>query len=688
MNKPAKTLEVPRIKVRMVWRLVLGLFLPLTLLLFLAIYLVVSLNSVRNYTPVARAAEIQLESLNTIPALLGAMDAERRMWQKSGDPRDLALYDQTRQAVEQNLASLDTPQLPPSEKENQRRVLVRQWMAEIGDVTRTPPAGKPVNPDVLNARSHALLDQLGDVSGQVRQEVETMLAGLQAQEAGEANGRVSFMWIGVGSVTLITILIQLMVSNSIIGPIQTLSGVVRRLQSGDYTVRARIRSGDEIESLGETFNAMAENILHNQRELEEKNARLFTQQAALRDANASLENRVAEKTRELEDKNQKLSEAARLKDEFLATLSHELRTPLTPVISCAHLLGTDTQATPEQLKNVQVIDRNARALSRMIDELLDLSSVMNRKLRLLRERIEMNEWTRTTLETMRRAWKKKEITLTFIPGHEPVELKIDPARLAQILTNLIHNAIKFTDPQGKITVRLTASEQEVRLAVTDTGAGLHQHEIARIFEMFHQSRTRRTEGVGGLGVGLTVARSLAELHGGRLLAESPGPGQGATFTLWLPRGQDISMADAAPPVEAPPPVASDRTLLRGRRILLVEDSTDTREALQRIFQRRECIVRTASTGEEALEFALREPPEIIVSDIGLPGISGLEFLAQLRARPEFKEVVAVALSGLGREQDIEAASKAGFDAHLLKPVDIAVLDETLVQALQKRFRRE
>jgi two-component system CheB/CheR fusion protein len=252
-----------------------------------------------------------------------------------------------------------------------------------------------------------------------------------------------------------------------------------------------------------------------------------------------------------------------------------------------------------------------------------------------------------------------------------------------VLTNLINNAIKFTDRGGAITVRVITSEKEVRIAVTDNGAGLNQHEIDQIFEMFHQSRDSRTQSLGGLGVGLTVARSLAELHGGGLLAESPGPGLGSTFTLWLPQARETHAVDfSAPNLGAPAPV--DRALLRGRRILIVEDSTDTREALQRIFLRRECRVAVAATAEEGLDIALREPPEIILSDLGLPGMSGLQFIAKVREHPELKDVIAVALTGLGREQDIQAAAEVGFDAHLLKPIDIAVLDRTLIDALQKK----
>ncbi|MCE0521880.1 MAG: ATP-binding protein [Methylacidiphilales bacterium] len=677
-----------RIQMRMAWRLMLCLLGHLALLLFLTIYLESSLNSVRLYTPVAHAEELELESLNTIPALLGAMDAERRAFQKIRDPRDLALYSQMRDAVTSNLDSLNTPLVLPSEAEKQRRALVKKWISDIGDVTMTSAKGRIANLDEINTSSRELLDQIRAVTETVRGEMEAQLAGLQAEEASDASGRVTLMWILVGSVTFFTIVLQLALANSIIGPIQNLTGVVRRMQSGDYSARAGLNSGDEIQSLGETFNAMADNIVHTQQELREKNERLSVQQDALRYANANLEQRVDLKTKELEDKNQKLHEAARLKDEFLATLSHELRTPLTPIISCTHLLDTDPKLGPEQRKSVQVIDRNARALSRMIDELLDLSSVMNRKLRLVRERTEMNEWTRATLETIRTDWKKKELVVTFIPNEEPVELEIDPTRLAQVLTNLMTNAIKYTDPRGKIDVHLTSREDGVRLAVTDSGAGLGRQEIGRIFEMFHQSRTPHTQSVGGLGVGLTVARALAELHGGGLLAESDGPGKGATFTLWLPRLTDSREVDFSVPSLTPLPDVVDRRLLRGRRILLVEDSTDTREALERIFQRRACEVVTAASGEEALELVKHMPPEIIISDLGLPGISGFEFMIEVRKHPEWRDVVAVALSGLGREKDIKGATEAGFDAHLLKPVDMAVLDQTLADALQKRAQNK
>ncbi|PTY01482.1 hypothetical protein DB346_12070 [Verrucomicrobia bacterium LW23] len=478
---------------------------------------------------------------------------------------------------------------------------------------------------------------------------------------------------------------------------------------------------------------------------------------------------------ELEEKNIKLAEAARLKDEFLATLSHELRTPLTPVVSHAHLLLSDSGLSEDDMHSVRVIERNARALSRMIDELLDLSGVMNRKLRLLREPTKIRTWVEHTLDTIRPACAKKGQTLHFHSGDEEVTLNIDPARLTQVLVNLVTNAVKYTDEGGRIDVTLAVEPADVLVHVRDNGIGLSRHDMREIFAMFHQTRASMTRRAGGLGIGLSVAKSLAELHGGDISVHSDGPGKGSVFTLRLPReapmaaaeeptkqpgaqsaeaevvavqrngathesseledaapglhsvatsgashdsmgvhlpegdrdrgdGADVAPAGAASsptellplPAGAPvpateaaasaasaPPVAAvmDRRLLRGRRILIVEDSEDTLEALSRILRRRECVVFTAGDGRAGLELARREHPDIILSDIGLPVMDGLEMARRIRADSSMARVIMVASSGLGRAQDIEAAIQAGFAAHVLKPVDIAALDKLLLRLL-------
>ena len=239
-------------KVRMAWRLVLYLFTHLVLLLFLAVYLIYSLNSVRLYTPLAHAEELQIESLNIIPSLLAAMDAERRVLEKSNDPRNQALYEQMREAATNNLDALKPPIVLPSELETRRRTLVRTWLSDFGDFPVKHPK-TPANMTQMNAASDALLGQINEVTEKVRAEEQAKLTNLQTQEANDATGRVNLMWVLVGSVSFLTILIQLHLANSIIGPIQTLSGVVRRIQKGDYTARAHLNSRDEIQSLGETF---------------------------------------------------------------------------------------------------------------------------------------------------------------------------------------------------------------------------------------------------------------------------------------------------------------------------------------------------------------------------------------------------------------------------------------------------
>jgi signal transduction histidine kinase/CheY-like chemotaxis protein len=668
--------------------LIICLFLHLTLLIGLAIYLVLSLDSMRRYAPVARDEEARLESLDLVPVLLGAMDVQRAGFLRDHNATDRALFDQNRRMVEQSFDSAETPIVPLDAAENQRRAVAEQWIKEIGEPSFATPAPPPALQAQLAGRGRALLDRLVTLSGQARSEVEAMLQGLQIEESSAASDRVSWMWIMVWSVIVFTIVIQLLLANSIVGPLEALRRTVRQMQNGDYTARVRISSGDEIESLGDTFNAMAENIRRSQRELQEKNERLSAQQEALRTINASLEERVGEKTEqirhtlaEIEDRNLQLRQAARLKDEFIATLSHELRTPLTPIVNGAELIAADPALGEEGRRQVQVISRNARVLARMIGELLDLSSVMNRKLALLRERVELNEWAEAGFRALRPSGTRKKLRMTFEPAPEKVELEIDPARVDQIFTNLVSNAVKFVPAGGSITVRVAATAAEARLSVSDDGPGLEPGEKERIFEIFHQSPRRPGGAEGGLGVGLAVARSLAELHGGTLTAESDGPGRGSTFTLTLPRPQ----LDAKATGDGPPKLEPvDHAALRGRRVLIVEDADDTRDSLQRILERRGCRVTVAASGEEALVAARRDSPELILSDIGLPGISGLELIARLREDPALRGIAAVALSGLGQPADIDRARAAGFHAHLLKPVDLATLDRTLIEALEGR----
>lgn len=384
--------------------------------------------------------------------------------------------------------------------------------------------------------------------------------------------------------------------------------------------------------------------------------------------------------KELEEKNLELGEASRLKDEFLATLSHELRNPLTPVISGAQLLRDDNRLGEEDLKTVSLIERNAQSLSRMIDEMLDLSGIMNRKLHLSLEPTELNEWAKGVITGLASSLAKKQISCEYVGTPEPFVYQIDPGRLTQVLANLISNAVKYTDSGGKIWVTFSVVENEIRIAVRDNGIGLTKHELNEIFELFYQARASYLRQSGGLGIGLSVARSLAELHGGGLIAQSDGPGLGSTFTLWLPILRNDVQLQSSPLPRGNQPI--DRSLLRGRRILIIEDSLDTLEALRRLLLRRECLVITAQSAEQGLDLAKKERPEIIISDLNLPGMDGYQFMRTLKKDPNFKEIIAVSVSGQGQEQDVASSLDAGFNAHLLKPIDIRKLDITLVKALE------
>jgi signal transduction histidine kinase/ActR/RegA family two-component response regulator len=389
--------------------------------------------------------------------------------------------------------------------------------------------------------------------------------------------------------------------------------------------------------------------------------------------------------RELEEKNVKLGEAARLKDEFLATLSHELRTPLTPIVSSAYLLRSEMLEEEDKIKFLEIIDRNAANLSQMIDEMLDLSALMNRKIRLNKEATEINNWITDSVETLRPAWEKKGLRCEISLWNEPLWLEVDRARMTQVLTNLITNAIKFTDKGGMIRVTLEQTAEKVLIAVQDTGVGLSRKEINEIFEMFHQGTSAFTRKSGGLGIGLSIARSLAQLHAGGIEARSEGPGKGSTFTIWLPRHskkqhEPSPQSDTAPSGKA----AALEPYLDGYKVLLIEDSLDTLDMLARILERRGAATITARSGKQGLDLALHEKPDIVISDIGLPGLDGLSLMRQLRRSLNGdKKMIALSVSGYGREQDTTAAREAGYDAHLVKPINIPALDSLLQELLKK-----
>jgi PAS domain S-box-containing protein len=369
--------------------------------------------------------------------------------------------------------------------------------------------------------------------------------------------------------------------------------------------------------------------------------------------------------------------ASRSKDEFIATVSHELRTPLNAILGWSHILedGADADTTR---RAVQVIARNARSQAQLISDLLDMSRVISGKLRLDVHDIDLIAVIRTAIETVKPAADAKGISIesTFDPSLAATTG--DAGRLQQCVWNLLSNAIKFTPQGGGVTVTLRRSDSHVEIAVSDTGMGIRSGFLPFVFERFRQGEPAdgATERPGGLGLGLAIAKELVELHGGRIRAESPGEGQGSTFTIALP----VRALRAAPaPARVEP---GRRVALSGVAVLVVEDDPDNLDILRALLERHHATVFAASAAPEALQLLAEHPPSIIVSDIGLPGMDGYELMRRLRGtKGAAARIPAIALTAHAGADDRKKALVAGYQAHIAKPVEAGELVATIVSLM-------
>lgn len=396
---------------------------------------------------------------------------------------------------------------------------------------------------------------------------------------------------------------------------------------------------------------------HRRLRLAEREAR-----ASLEEINRELEQRVADRTAELQKLNEELVAANRAKDIFLATLSHELRTPLTPVLGWVNILrsgGTQDQTLTAQA--LDAIERNARLQTRLIDDLLDISRIVTGKLRLDLEPTDLRAVVTAALDTVRNQAAARRIKLQADLPDAPLIVLGMPVRLQQVIWNLLTNAIKFTETGGSVMVRAYATDSEVLIEVADTGVGIPPNFLPHVFDSFRQADGSTTRQHGGLGLGLAIVRALTEMHSGWVRAESAGVGRGSRFTVGLPRaaraGEESEVEAHAAPFQFNQPV------------LLVEDSPDTLELLQLLFARKGCEVMAAASAEEALLLVSRQKPAVIISDLGMPEIDGYELLRRLRHLPGMENVPAIALSGYAMEEDRDRALASGFTVHMAKPVD-------------------
>jgi signal transduction histidine kinase/CheY-like chemotaxis protein len=381
-----------------------------------------------------------------------------------------------------------------------------------------------------------------------------------------------------------------------------------------------------------------------------------------------LEDAVRERTAELQETTEKLRATNEAKDSFIQMLGHELRNPLGTIRTALGAMHEEGGGSGLEMR--PVIDRQVDQMTRLVDDLLEVSQIARAKLTLQYETLDLAELARTVGETFRPRARDAGLTLHLELPERSVWVRVDPLRMQQVLTNLLANALKFTDRGGTLRIRLRerAETAEAELAVVDTGCGIEEGDLERIFEPFEQTEAARGRMTGGLGLGLPIVKGLIEAQGGSVAVESPGRDEGSTFRLRFPTVE--------PPAEQPRPAATPAPSIP-RRILIIDDHRDSADALRLVLSGRGSEVAVAYDGPEGIRKAADFHPEVLICDLGLPGMDGLEIARRLRAEPVTRSIRLLALTGFGGEETAAAVQSAGFERHLTKPVDLDLLMRTL-----------
>ncbi|PYS56180.1 MAG: hypothetical protein DMG13_00760 [Acidobacteria bacterium] len=368
-----------------------------------------------------------------------------------------------------------------------------------------------------------------------------------------------------------------------------------------------------------------------------------------------------------------LRQADRLKDEFLAMLAHELRNPLAPVQNAVQILRLKSPADSQLQWATDVIRRQTQHMARLLDDLLDVSRITSNKLELRKERIELAGLIRVSIETSRPAIERGGHVLGVTLPAEPIYIEGDTMRLIQVFSNLLNNAAKFSKRGGHIWLTAASEGETVQVSVRDTGIGMASQMLPRIFDMFAQTGRSIEQTAGGLGIGLAVARRLVEMHGGSIAARSQGLGKGSEFVVLLPNAARAPHGSSTTETEAAKDVVK-------RRILVADDNPDALESLAMMLEIMGHEVRMAHDGLEALEAAIDFQPDVVLLDIGMPRLNGYDTARRIRQEPWGKNVLLVAVTGWGQETDKRQTKEAGFDLHLVKPIDPDVLATALASA--------
>ena len=365
-----------------------------------------------------------------------------------------------------------------------------------------------------------------------------------------------------------------------------------------------------------------------------------------------------------------LKESDRRKNEFLAMLAHELRSPLAPIRNALHIMrlaGANGEAVASE---TEMMERQVGQMVRLVDDLLDVSRISRGKIELRKDRVELASAVNHAVEAARTLVQCMEHDLTVTLPPLPIYLNADPTRLAQVLGNLLSNACKFTDKGGRISLTVEREGKQAVIQVRDNGIGIAADQLPRIFDMFMQVDTSLERSVSGLGIGLTLAKNLVEMHDGTLEVHSAGAGQGSEFVVRLP-----IMVETPNP--RPEPTVSEPTTTSARRILVVDDNRVSADSLARLLKLTGNETHTAYDGLEAVQAAATLRPDVVLLDIGLPKLNGYEVARRIREQPWGKTMVMVALTGWGQEEDRRKSSESGFNGHMVKPIDHAELMKLL-----------
>jgi signal transduction histidine kinase/CheY-like chemotaxis protein len=413
----------------------------------------------------------------------------------------------------------------------------------------------------------------------------------------------------------------------------------------------------DVNALAAQVQVLEEELRARRSDVDTTSTELMAANEELNCTNHELQARLAELRDALE--------ASRHKDDFLAMLAHELRNPLAPILSAMQVIRRHPDNSDVVQRAREIVERQVRHQAQLLDDLLDVSRITRGLTRLRKGTIDARSAVAAAVEATRPVIDARSHTLAVILPDEPLRLEADPTRLTQMVTNLLDNAAKYTNPGGHIEVSAHHDGDHVIVCVRDTGIGIPHDMQTRIFDLFTQGDVPIARPLGGLGLGLSLVRSLTELHGGTIDVKSDGAGRGSEFTIRLPAGH----ADARSGTETASTAAA-------RHVLVIEDNADAREMLRMALELDGHRVETAPDGTSGVEVALRTMPDLVLVDIGLPGLDGYAVARRLRAALGH-QVTLVALTGYGQTEDRRRTTEAGFDAHLVKPVDPDVLSRAL-----------